>query len=371
MPRLLVLNNYDLSRVEAEIARGEKPAHHLFGIDALRRAGWEIELLDAAQGPRSLQSLDRALRRTRFPIPFGSLAAQWCARRRLSAADAIYAPCQTETTALAYARALGWVRRPLVALAHHPLRRGRAAGLREPFLRWQLRGTDRFPALAEAVARDIVQTARQPARFSPVWAWGPDLPFYEPFRTDDVGEGVAATGRTGRDWLTFAAAAARQPATVRVFAPEAALAGVAWPAAVTLHSSRQESDLPYPHLLCELARARVIAVPLAPDPALAGLTSLTDALGLGKPVIVTRHPLLDIDVEREGIGRVVAPGDVAGWADAMRWFAENPAAAQAMGRRARAFAESRRNYALFCAEVCALLAELVPSFTDRNLNNCN
>jgi hypothetical protein len=36
-----------------------------------------------------------------------------------------------------------------------------------------------------------------------------------------------------------------------------------------------------------------------------------DAIGMGKPVIMTRHPLIDIDIEAKG-GIWVNPGDVEG-----------------------------------------------------------
>ena len=47
---------------------------------------------------------------------------------------------------------------------------------------------------------------------------------------------------------------------------------------------------------------RVIAIPLEKQETLAGLTSLLDCLGFGKPVIMTRNPCIDIDIEKEGIG---------------------------------------------------------------------
>ena len=38
-----------------------------------------------------------------------------------------------------------------------------------------------------------------------------------------------------------------------------------------------------------------------------------DCLGIGKPVIMTKNPNIDIDIEKEGIGHWVEPGDVEEW----------------------------------------------------------
>ncbi len=81
--------------------------------------------------------------------------------------------------------------------------------------------------------------------------------------------------------------------------------------------------------------ARAVAISLADVDALAGYWTLCDALAVGRPVIMTRHPLVDLDLEAERIGRWVAAGDVDGWADALSWFDGLPLEAADMGRRAR------------------------------------
>jgi glycosyltransferase involved in cell wall biosynthesis len=106
--------------------------------------------------------------------------------------------------------------------------------------------------------------------------------------------------------------------------------------------------------------ARVIAIPLdKSEVSLAGLTSLVDAMAIGRPVIMTRNPFIDLDIEAEGIGRWVEPGDVEGWAKALRWFDQNPDASQAMGRRARALVDGPDwNSLAFARRIDGLLAGL-------------
>lgn len=358
--RVLILNNYDLDRVAAEVSRGDKPAHHLFGVDELRRVGWAVEIVPTNGGPAWLRAFERFLRWSRFPVPFGDLSMQWRAWSRSRHVDVIYAPCQTQTQAFSYLRACGFLRTPLVVVAHHPPCHGRLAGFRRWCFGLEARGVDRYPALSGRVAEEVRRLAGRPENdFAPVLAWGPDLDFYDRYAQPGVGEGVVATGRTGRDWISFGRGATRAGGAVEIFCfandvrPEFSTFG----ANVRVHPHASEADLPYPKLLTTLAHARVVAVPLAVGPAVAGLTSVSDALGLGRPLLVTRHPLLDIDIEAEGIGRWVAPGDAEDWARALRWFDEHPDEAAAMGRRARVLAERRWNSRLFAAQLVALLRQ--------------
>lgn len=362
-PVAYILNNYDLDRVSGEVARQEKPAHHLFGIDALRAGGWQVEIVPQLAGPRWLTWVGESLRRLRFPLPLGDLGQQWAAWRAAPRGAVLYAPCQTQMCTLARLRACGIVRTPLVAIAHHPPVHGRLAWLRRVFFRWETRGTDRFPALSNGVARDVrshsgrIGTASD--HYSSILNWGPDLDYYTRFAAAGPGAGVIATGRTGRDWLTFGRGATQANTATRLFCPTSDVRPefAEFGPNVQVHAQRDESELPYPKLLPVLAGARAIAVPLAIGPALSGLTSITDALGLGKPLLVTRHPLLDIDIENEGIGRWVAPGDERGWAEALRWVDSHPDEAVAMGRRARALAERTWNSRIFSAQIVALLEQ--------------
>jgi glycosyltransferase involved in cell wall biosynthesis len=131
--------------------------------------------------------------------------------------------------------------------------------------------------------------------------------------------------------------------------------------AAPLHSGSSTEiitrDLRYPELVALYAQARAIAIPLHvrwPWP-INGLQSLLDALGMGKPVILTRNPWIDIDVERLGIGIWVAPGDVAGWRRAITRLDEEPELAAEMGRRARALVDSgERTSARFAKQVMGI-----------------
>lgn len=360
MPRLLVLNNYSLERVRGEVERGEKPAHHLFGIDRFAKMGFHVELIPVDEARTISQGI--LARGLRALPPVGDVRQQVAALRRLAAGDLIYAPCQTQTQGLSYLRATGLLRAPLVVLAHHPIHRSRWPW-KAPFLRLQLRGTDAFPSLSDAVASEICARSRR-AGLSVTVPWGPDLDYYPP-PDGAPGTCAVAAGRTGRDFATFglAAAKARLPAAIFCLRREKSVEALDLGPTVTVTSVEKESDLSYRALVPVLARARVHAIPLIAGSSLSGLTSLTDALALGKPVIMTRNPLIDIDLEAEQIGRWVAPGDVGGWTEALQWFATHPDEAVAMGRRARRLAEERYNINLFAERMAAIFDRVLQRST--------
>ena len=347
MPRILVLNNYSFERVWNEVKSGLKPDHHLYGINHFAAHGYDVELVPF--GPsRRLERLSALSRRVSSLVPLGDFDQQMATLRRLRPGDLIYAPCQTQTQLLCYARAAGLLRAPIVNVAHHPLSGGRLQALRQPFDSLFVRGSDAFPALGSVVAAQVNQWDAGKSR---ALTWGPDAAFYP--ATARRGRGIVAAGRTARDFETLGAAASQTGTAVRVICPQSSVSPAfeRFGANVEVTAGASEEHMTYPELLEIYAQSRALAIPLISGANLSGLTSLVDALGMGKPVIMTRHPLIDLDVEAEGIGRWVEVGDVEGWRAAIQWFEENEDEAFAMGQRARALVDGGYSSATFAAQI--------------------
>ena len=117
----------------------------------------------------------------------------------------------------------------------------------------------------------------------------------------------------------------------------------------------------YPKLLEIYTNSRAIAIPLYPGigTSLSGLTGLMDALGMGKPVIMTRHPLIDLDIEAEGIGKWVEQGDVKGWKDAIEFFEYNEEEALVMGKRARNLVDKGFNSLSFANQIMDIFEQVL------------
>jgi hypothetical protein len=354
MTRILVINDYSLQFSWDGVRKGEAPAHFLYGVDHLAAEGFELDIVSETQSSW-LAALDRRVGR-RWRQVTGSFDRQTAAVPFLKDADLIYAPCQSQTQILTYLKAIGVIRIPIVCLAHHPIVRGRFGRATRPFLRLMLRGLSAMPSLSAEVATEINALASDGNLSKPL-RWGPDADFYPPGQYP--GHGILAAGRTGRDFVTFgrAATAARVPATILCFRssiqPEFELFGTN----VTLITP--DTFLAYSESVRHFASARALAIPMVAQDGLCGLTSLMDALGAGKPVIMTRNRLIDLDIEALGIGRWVSPGDVEGWTAAMRFFEDNPDEAAAMGCRARALVEDGLDYASFSREIRKIVEDQI------------
>ena len=350
MPKVLVINNYDFEDVWAEVKRGEKPDHHLYGINYFHLRNYEVELVPF-KGSSLLYFVDKLLKKIPSLVSFGCLDQQWSCLKRLNQADLIYSPCQTQTQLLSYLRALGVIKVPIVCIAHHPLDRGgRLDRFRVPFFRLQIKGTDQYASLSAQVGKQIEHLSRGLHK-SQVLKWGTDVDYY-PY-VSELGSGIVAVGRTSRDFVTFgrAASLAKIPSQIICLQSSVQEEFKLFQDGVTVTTYPDEKYMMYPELLKIYAKARVLAIPLTVTHSLSGLTSLMDVIGIGKPVIMTRQPFIDLDIEVEGIGIWVDDGDVDGWVKAIRYFENYPEQAIEMGKRARQLAETRMNSSSFANQV--------------------
>lgn len=72
-----------------------------------------------------------------------------------------------------------------------------------------------------------------------------------------------------------------------------------------------------------------------------GLTSIVEAMAMGKPVICTYNPYSPIDIEKEGIGLTV--NEDRSWEEAITYIISHREKAQEMGLRGRILAEKHFN----------------------------
>lgn len=346
MPRLLIVNDYPLRNLLRQVEAGEVPDQLLYGVNHFLAAGWNVDYIDLPERPAG--RLTRLLNRV---LPLGDLRKQSRVLRRQQPFDLLYAPCQSQTHALHYARRLGLYRHPLIFLAHHPITPGRLRGLRATHLRWQAGGADAVPTLSRVVADEINAIIPGRAQALP---WGPDLNFYRP--GTGPRSGILTAGRSRRDLLTFGRAAtlAGCPATIVCLDSDVAPEFSSFGPNVTVIARSRSDWMSYRELTRMMSSSLALAIPLIDQPWLCGLSSLADAMGMGLPVIMTRNRCIDIDVEREGIGHWVRPGSVEEWVTAMRRLCAQPAEARAMGDRSLALARRRYNSRLFAQELMAL-----------------
>jgi hypothetical protein len=351
MNTILILNNYDMRSFAED--RPEFPAHFFFGVNYLHKRGDRIVALGENR-KHLLRMIEKINLGLRLHIPLGDLSQQWNILPELRSADLIYSPCDSVAQVLCYLRAVGLIKIPIVCLAHHPLRWGRAAFIRRPLVKLALQGISAFPSLSQAVASQINLLAGG-RQLSSALPWGPDLNYYPPYRPGRGG--VISAGRTGRDFVTFGRAASRTSSSVTIVCPPDYMAPEfeEFRSNVKVLASPREMEFTYRELIEMYSTNHAIAIPMIEQSTLCGFSSLLDALGMGRAVIMTRNPLIDVDIDGEGIGFTVAPGDIEGWRRAIQFIEDNPDEAQAMGYRARRLAETRRNSRLFAESLLGII----------------
>jgi glycosyltransferase involved in cell wall biosynthesis len=334
--RLLFANNYDMDRARAGWRRGTYPAHHLFGTAYLDAP---FDVVDIRYRDDDLPA--RMTRRLRGSV--GDVGLQLRAVARLRRHSIIYAAQAQELTAVAALRRSGLIRAPVVGVFHGVRSSGRLR-------RFQLGGFDHAIALSEATCRDLTDADIPRDRVSTL-AWGPDLEFpgFASASPPSADARLVSTGKTGRDLETLIAAVRLTGCAARIYADRRALAGDGpMPDRIEIVAALPPDPPPgapftYAHTVADLRSAAVIAIPLRDLHPLNGLTELADAIACARPVIVTRAPYFDLDVEAIGCGWWVEPGDVDGWAAAITEAFSDRTRLAEMGTAGRRWASEHWN----------------------------
>jgi glycosyltransferase involved in cell wall biosynthesis len=279
------------------------------------------------------------------------------ALRRLGRFDVVFSDGEHVAIPLALAmRALG-IATPHLVIGHHLTTRAKTRVFR------------RFPA-HEAMTRILVHSILQ-AEIAKRELGIPSaklayLPYYADtdfWRPRGVAEDrlVVAAGREHRDYATMAAACG--PLDARVFV-----------AAGSLHSPKANSHQPvrwpdnfacgfadYLALRDLYARASVVVVPLIETDFQAGITTVLEAMSMGKAVVVTTTRGQSQAVHDGVTGIRVPPGDAVQLGDAVRFLLDNPVERRRLGDAARESVLDSFSVEAYAQRLAEHLAELAES----------
>lgn len=195
-------------------------------------------------------------------------------------------------------KALGLVRIPLDAFLHHGRKERGIKGLIARFL---LGGVDHISFLSKGSMQETIDAGNVRAEKCCTPGWWPDTAYYSKIKTSNHGRFVS-TGKENRDFDTLIEAFRITGAPLTI---------------MTAHQHGTENyddlydkcrDIPnikviitensgsvYPQMVEEMAAARALVCPLLQDRLdyCVGLSTIADAIGLNKPLIVTRNPYHD------------------------------------------------------------------------------
>jgi glycosyltransferase involved in cell wall biosynthesis len=315
-PRPLLLVSASIGgHLREEVKAGERPCPEYLRLEQ----DYDVQLVEWAPGGRVRRRSLRALEHTAAAL------------RPVRQASAVLSDGEHAGIPLAMAMWAAGVRTPHVMLGHHLTTRSKLAVLRYGPA---LRRIDRILVhSANQAATLAVELGVPPGRVHVV-PYGIDTDFWRPQGGPEQ-DLVVSAGREHRDYATLVAACAGEPYRVYIadgssHSPRARLREpVQWPGNV------ERGCLGLAELRDRYAAACVVVVPVAPTDFPAGITTLLEAMAMGKAVVVTSTEGLQGIVEDAVTGLVVRPGDVTGLRAAVRRLRDDPDERARLGRAAR------------------------------------
>jgi hypothetical protein len=323
--RLLYVDQYSGRSLWEKIKSGDMPPHHLRGCLELVRMGYEVVVAEPLW--------DFYLHRNPIPhdLKLLRLVREWLGP------DGVVFCGHNVLYWLLMLRKLGAIKCRIVSnlWAREPLNLARAhSGI---------------VALTRAAAEQAARLAPK-VKVAPL-AWGADLGTYPRFPYQP--QAFFSCGIALRDFkaMSLAAQASRYP--IEVVVP-GDIDGVSWSSNVTAIDGGkgwnfEKKRLSYQELLTNYyARSAASLLIIRNDPAeytACGFTEILEVMAMGRPVIMTRTGALptEIDIDKAGCGIFVPPEDPGAIAEAINYLGDNPAAAEAMGRKGRELVEQYYN----------------------------
>ncbi len=364
----------DIQMILQRNARGEFPAHFLYGATLLPEHGIEVVWHKARLGlPRWRMMLRNAWQVLMSKEPF----------------DAVYATHYRGLELIVFLRALRLFRKPLVVWHHQPIvsatgkRAGLAARLRHILGKLFYRGFDQLFFFSQKLVDESIATGKYPAERMHIGHWGwakGELEGLSKCRrkalitplkgahnavetTSQRPLSFISTGKEMRDMPTLISAFNQAGAPLDIYISErngdqdyrAILSRLTINDNISINY--QAKLAPY-ELSQRVQQAACVCICCQETKYTVGLTTLVEALALGKPMICSRNSAWPIDLEQEGCGLLVDYPDCAGRARPLNKKISDPFGASLMGHRAKALADEQYNNETLAEEVAAVLKAL-------------
>ncbi|AYL97123.1 glycosyltransferase family 4 protein [Mucilaginibacter celer] len=272
--------------------------------------------------------------------------------------DAVYGPYPKGLGLLMFFRSIGLFNKPIVIFSHQGIPNPKG-GLKKFLVKQAYKGTDKVLFFSQLHFDEARQTGIcAPSKLFKI-NWGPDLEFYDrsvaampPAKTDFF----ISTGKAKRDYDTLVSAFAKTDVPLLLYVDthelESTYAGKAPNVNVTYLPVTPTSPS---ILINSLNDAIALSICTKKAKGLIGITNMYEAMALNKPVIITKNPAIDIDVDKEGIGISIDLDDVEGWKRSIEYLYNNPEIAAEMGRKGRELCEKKLNLDIFSGEVVEIL----------------
>jgi len=342
--------------VEDAVRAGAHPTMDYYALaDVLRRSGDTVEMLDFAR----LEALrDPVVQAVRKKLG-GDIALAVAAFRRRGEFDAVF----TNSESIGIPLGLLWRgarQRPWHVTIGHRL----STGKKRVFFRTLQahRGIDVVLVYADLQYRIGLERLGIPERQLAHVDFHADTSFFRPMPGVTASRPmVCAAGLEWRDYPTLIKAAARLPdIDFRLAAASPWSKHANETEKTPLPSNVDSRRYDYAALRDLYASSFAVAVPLYETDFQAGITSILEAMAMGKPVVVTRTSG-QTDVIMDGVnGLVVPPGDPDAWVGALERLRDDQQLREMLGSNAREWAERNASLRFWSEQMAGALKGNLP-----------
>jgi len=278
--------------------------------------------------------------------------------------DMIYATSFRGLEIIIFLRALGLYKKPL-AIWHHTAITTSPNKLKNSISRFFYKGFDQIFFFSTKLIELSLDTGKVSKDKVHLIHWGADLNFYDRL-LNEVSENkniFISTGKENRDFPTLVEGFRdNKTSTLDLFVPktngninyEKIFQNLSIPE--NIHLKVVGGIIPY-EMAKEVANASYVAICCSNPPYsyTVGLTTLVEALALGKPVLCSDNPFWEMDIAGEGAGITIPYQDIDGWKKAIQFITENKKTADEMGKKGRALAERTYNLENYTKEIVDVL----------------
>lgn len=251
---------------------------------------------------------------------------------------------------MTFLKSLGFYRkRKIIAISHKRLKMGKNVWERLIY-RMVYKRIDMFFFHSQQNLDDSVALGLTKRSKSKFFYWGDELSYVDRTYKMSMGDFFISTGRENRDFDLMIKAFAKTNAQLELYTNRINYGNN--------YEDLEEYQNKYPNvdikfvdksndttirLAQRTAECRCVMIPLMKDQInyCVGLTSIIEAMAMGKPIISSPNPYSPVDIAKEKIG-IVADSEEE-WVAAINYMQDHPAEAEAMGQRARRLAEEYYN----------------------------
>jgi glycosyltransferase involved in cell wall biosynthesis len=361
--KILLVNSYSFDTIYENWKKNANPSHYLMGkIELDQTDEFEVTLLQHEK----YKWLNRIGSFLKLPL----LDQQVRTLFQLRKYDILYFPYPMSNSRLITTlKSLGLISTPIVVLVHqrvidNPNKRS--------FSNWLARKSyQQFNAYAcfsknllEKTVADLELSTKDAAKKFFHIRWGADHVFYQhlkqPLQPAQEKFAICA-GTQDRDFNLIIEAFRHLDYRLKIYCTPATAPQVdVLPPNVTIDTSW----VPYTQLLEEYMNSSFIIIPIKEEVKnkgnTYGLTVLLDAIALGIPAVMTYHPYVDIDIEKENIGKFVTNNTPRGWREVLTDMISKEEQFPIMGANAKNLYKTKYNSLIFSQEMAQLFKSVCP-----------